>query len=62
MSATPLIFRANSRSCKAEIDSDRDGVVQQWFATEADFRASHGRADSPTRTDTFAHVSRFESP
>ena len=48
--------------CKPKIDSDRDGVVQQWFATEADFRASHGRADSPTRTDTFAHVSRFESP
>jgi hypothetical protein len=37
-----------------------DGVAEQWFATEADFRAVYGRAGSPTRADTLAHVSRFQ--
>ena len=37
-----------------------DGVAEQWFETEAAFRAVYGRAESPTRADTLAHVSRFQ--
>ncbi len=40
--------------------SDWDGVAEQWFKTEADFKAIYGRAVSPTRADTLAHVSRLE--
>jgi hypothetical protein len=37
-----------------------DGVAEQWFETEEAFRAVYGRAESPTRADTLAHVSRFQ--
>jgi hypothetical protein len=37
-----------------------DGVAEQWFETEDAFRAVYGRAESPTRADTLAHVSRFQ--
>ena len=40
--------------------SDWDGIAEQWFATEADFRAVYGRASSPTRGDTLAHTSKLE--
>lgn len=45
---------------KPQSPSDWDGVAEQWFATEADFKAIYGRAVSPTRADTLAHVSRLE--
>lgn len=45
---------------KPATESDWDGVAEQWFATEDDFRAIYGRAVSPTRADTLAHVSRLE--
>ena len=37
-----------------------DGVAEQWFETEEAFAAVYGRAESPTRADTLAHVSRFQ--
>lgn len=38
-----------------------DGVAEQWFADEAAFVEVYGRpAASHTRSDTLAHVSRFE--
>lgn len=42
-------------------EADWDGVAEQWFETEADFRAVYGAATpSPTRADTLRHVSRFQ--
>jgi hypothetical protein len=45
---------------KPKTESDWDGIAEQWFATEADFRAIYGRAVSPTRGDTLAHTSKLE--
>lgn len=42
-------------------DCEWDGVAEQWFADEAAFVEVYGRpAASHTRSDTLAHVSRFE--
>jgi hypothetical protein len=42
-------------------DCEWDGCAEQWFATEADFRAVYGRSTpSPTRADTMQHVSRMQ--
>lgn len=45
---------------KPKTDSEWDGIAEQWFETEADFRAIYGRAVSPTRGDTLAHTSKLE--
>jgi hypothetical protein len=38
-----------------------DGCAEQWFASEADFRAVYGKSTpSPSRADTLQHVSRFQ--
>jgi hypothetical protein len=40
-------------------EMDWDGVAEQWFETEDDFKAVYARATvSPTRADTLKHVSR----
>ena len=40
---------------------DWDSCAEQWFETEADFRAAFPDATpSPTRADTLRHVSRLE--
>lgn len=45
---------------KPRTESPWDGIAEQWFETEADFRAVYGRAVSPTRPDTLAHTSKLE--
>ena len=45
---------------KPSNETDWDGVAEQWFETEDDFKAVHGRASvGATRADTLKHVSRL---